>query len=72
MYKKYIELKSWWRIWIKPKNQSSSELDLQITIFDKQWNIIIESDILDQRTALRIIELFVQKSDIKDSVESIY
>ena len=71
MYKKYIELVSWWKIWIKPVNDNEGT-QLQIKIQDKKWDIILESSLMDQRTALRIIELLVNKNDIEDFVESNY
>jgi hypothetical protein len=66
MYKKFIELKNWWRVLIKGQNENN---EVQVSIKDKKWNLIIESNLCHISNVEKTIKRLIPKDSIEDEVE---
>lgn len=66
MYKRYVELKTWWRIWVK-------EIDgdkYQIEIKDKMGEVVLKNDSLKKNDIVYMIDNLVKQNDIENTIES--
>ena len=67
MYKKFIELKNWYRIWIQ---EQWDEKDVEIILKNLKWEIIFHSNPCKLKESIKIIEILIKKNEIFDEIET--